>query len=183
MAWLKPHYHLLALPKHFLHLHTSGMNCLYTYCTFKETHVYCMSGRDTARMDIFWVMIIGGYFWPLHTSHMINCAFTYCLLNSCSNCQCSPVCIVMGMMPVGRSPWGQLKTGIRDQNNFLCDYFHGVEVNVFVVFAITNPFLILWNWFFDWHNHRNDDILVTNSRGFYFFSQWNACANGNSNVS
>lgn len=38
--------HLLAFLKPLHHLHASGVNCLYTYCTFKETRIYCISQSD-----------------------------------------------------------------------------------------------------------------------------------------
>lgn len=54
-------YNLLAFLKPLHHLHASGMNCLYTYCTFKETDIYCISRRESVDMNVFLVMT-GGYF-------------------------------------------------------------------------------------------------------------------------
>lgn len=51
--------HLLALLKGFLHLHASGRNYLYTYCTFKETDIYCRSRWESVGILI---VDIGGPF-------------------------------------------------------------------------------------------------------------------------
>lgn len=54
-------YHLLASLEPLHHLHASGMNCHYIYCTFKETDIYSMSRGEHVDMNAS-LMMIGGYF-------------------------------------------------------------------------------------------------------------------------
>lgn len=153
------------------------MNCLYTYCTVKEKVDGSLWRQISS--EWWWLEAIFSIF-PY--SHMINCATVSLIFAQTVKSQCSPLypppCILMGMMPVhthAHSPWSQQKTGIRNRNHSVFSLITSMERSFFVISQRFDLIFLIQHS--DWW-HTCDQCTSS-----FFFSQWNACADGNSNVS